>query len=225
MAARNSVKPYVENGFYHIYNRGVEKRDIFLDSQDYSVFLSYLKTYLEPKNKEKLQRTIDSKETEFREKDKAIKLLKLNNFSEEIELLCYALMPNHFHFLIKQRPADGIDRFLNSLATRYAMYFNRKYKRVGVLFQGVYKAVLVDSDEYLLHLTKYIHSNSPKESGNFSLPTSLPEFLGKRNSKWVKPNFILNYFSKTNENNSYQAFMNSYQDLTRLEKFALDLDE
>lgn len=225
MAARNSIKPYVKNGFYHIYNRGVEKRDIFLDSQDYSVFLGYLKTYLEPKDNKKLQQTIDSNEVDFREKDKAIKQLRLNNFTNEIDLLCYALMPNHFHLLIKQNSAHTIDRFINSLATRYAMYFNRKYKRVGVLFQGVYKAVLVDSDNYLLHLTKYIHLNSSKNSNDSSLPTSLPEFLGKRTTNWVKPNFVLNYFSNKNKSNTYKSFMNSYSDFAPLEKMTLDRED
>ncbi len=225
MAARNSVKSYIENSFYHIYNRGVEKRDIFLEQQDYSVFLDYLKTYLEPKDKTNLQQIINSSTTNFREKDKAIKSLRLNNFADEIDLICYSLMPNHFHFLIRQKSADAIDKFLNSLATRYAMYFNRKYKRVGVLFQGVYKAVPVNSDEYLLHLTRYIHLNPSRHPHGSLLPSSLPDFLGKRQTKWVKPGFILDYFSKTNKNNSYESFINSYSDLEQLKEIALDLND
>lgn len=204
MPAKNSIKKYVENGFYHIYNRGVEKRKIFLDDQDYAVFLSYLKTYLLPKDISGLQDTLVSKESSRQEKDKAAKLLKLNNYSDILDLLCFVLMPNHFHLLVKQTRANAIDSFLNALSTRYVTYFNRKYHRVGPLYQGVYKAVLVRSDEQLLHLTRYIHLNPPTGS---DYPSSLPVYLGTKKIEWLKPEAILDYFSKTNPNNSYAAFM------------------
>ncbi len=159
MPAKNRIKEYLDNSFYHIYNRGVEKQPIFRDSQDYHVFLSYLKTYLEPKDEIKLRKILTSDSVSWREKDQAIKLLRLNNFSDSIKLLAYCLMKNHFHFLIKQSEATAMDRFTNSLFTRYTMYFNKKYKRVGPLFQSVYKAVLVNTDEQLVYLTRYIHRN------------------------------------------------------------------
>jgi len=152
MPARNSRKEYLENGYYHIYNRGVEKRIIFLDQQDYSVFLSYLKEYLLPKDEKGLRNRLFDPSISPRERDKIIKKLNLNNFSNEITLLAYCLMPNHFHFFIKQKSAGSMDKFMNSLGTRYTMYFNKKYKRVGSLYQGVYKAVLVDSDVQFLYL-------------------------------------------------------------------------
>ena len=162
MASKNSIKTYAENSYYHLYNRGVEKRNIFLDEQDYSVFLSYLQTYLLPKDLISLSTIFGSDHSSRSEKNKALKLLKLKNYSENIDLLCYCLMPNHYHLLVKQN-SDVLAHFMNSLGTRYAMYFNRKYKRVGHLFQGTYKAVLVESKEQLLHLTRYIHSN-PQQS-------------------------------------------------------------
>src|SRR3989338_4061501 len=103
MPARNSTKQYIENGYYHIYNRGVEKRTIFKDAQDYAVFLSYLKEYLTPKNEKELNDKFSNPDISYKEKDKIIKLLRLNNFSEEITLLSYCLMPNHFHFFVKQK--------------------------------------------------------------------------------------------------------------------------
>src|SRR3989344_9352012 len=102
MASKNSVKIYLPESFYHIYNRGVEKRKIFLDDQDYAVFLSYLQTYLLPKDEEQLHEIVSSSNSNPAEKDKALKLLRLKNYSQNLELVCYVLMPNHFHLLIRQ---------------------------------------------------------------------------------------------------------------------------
>lgn len=135
----------MKNGYYHLYNRGVEKRIIFLDRQDYNVFLSYLKEYLLIKDIEGLQKQLADDSLSPQERDKILKKIRLNNFADSIMLLSYSLMPNHFHFFIKQTDENAIDTFMNSLGTRYTMYFNRKYKRVGKLYQGVYKAVSVIS--------------------------------------------------------------------------------
>src|SRR5437763_38074 len=153
MASKNSIKPYIENAYYHIYNRGVEKRTIFQDQQDYAVFLSYLKSYLTPKNESALREELLNPQIISAEKDRILKLLRLNNFFDEINLVAFCLMPNHFHMLIKQKSAISIDAFMNSFITRYVIYFNKKYKRVGPLFQDVYKAVLVETDAQLLYLT------------------------------------------------------------------------
>src|SRR3989304_6385484 len=103
MPSKHSTKTYIENSYYHIYNRGVEKRNIFLDQQDYGVFLSYLKEYLLPKNERELANKLADPNVSSREKAKIIKLLRMNNFADEIILFAYCLMPNHFHLLIKQR--------------------------------------------------------------------------------------------------------------------------
>ena len=199
MPAKNSIKEFVSDSYYHLYNRGVEKRAIFLDAQDYAVFLSYIKTYLVEKDVKALNAIITSPDERWDVKSSALKLLRLNNFAEEITIIAYCLMPNHFHFLIKQHSADSIDRFMNSLLTRYVMYFNRRYKRVGVLFQDVYKAVRITSDEQLLELSRYMHRNplpllqgDPLENYEYS---SYPEYLGLRHSDWVKPEEVLGYFS------------------------------
>lgn len=231
MASKNSVKIYSENAFYHVYNRGVEKRDIFLDEQDYSVFLSYLQTYTTPKDEAKYEKIISSKDSSPKEKDKAIKQLRLKNYSGNIELVCYALLPNHFHLLIYQNE-NFLNRFMNSLGTRYGMYFNRKYKRVGILFQDVYKAVIVRSDEQLLHLSRYIHLNPTrtlnlpeKKYQEVQFPCSLPEYLGKRQTGWIKKERILNYFSKTKQNSSYENFLGADADSLLVEDLAIDFEE
>lgn len=220
MPARNRIKQYVENGYYHIYNRGVEKRDIYLDDQDYAVFLSYLKDYLTPKKENELTERLQDPNTSYKERDKILKLLRLNNFYGEITLLAYSLMPNHFHFFVKQKSASSIDKFMQSLATRYTMYFNHKYKRVGFLYQDIYKAVLIETEEQFLYLSKYIHKQAILHQGRTlrgrkdkkEYPSSYPEYLGKRHTEWVHPEEILNYFSKTNYSLSYESFVNEQDD-------------
>lgn len=197
MPSKNEVKIYKADAYYHLYNRGVEKRIIFIDQQDYAVFLSYLKTYLLPKDEKSLQKKLADPKTNYKDRDTIVKLLRLNNFYDTLELLAYYLMPNHFHLLIYQKSSDAIDKFMNSLITRYAMYFNRKYKRVGPLFQGIYKAVLVETDEQLIHLSRYIHSQSLASQGQplrGKQPSSYPNYLNHTSQEWVRPERILAYF-------------------------------
>ncbi|KKU80035.1 MAG: hypothetical protein UY06_C0007G0010 [Candidatus Amesbacteria bacterium GW2011_GWA2_47_70] len=143
-----------------------------------------------------------------KQKADALKLLRLNNFSETISLTAYCLMGNHFHFLVKQTMADGIDKFMNSLMTRYTMYFNRRHKRVGHLFQGNYKAVLVETEAQLLHLTRYIHQNPASKGHAFQTHpySSYQQYVSSARLEWIKPDEVLNYFSKQGFN-SYAAFV------------------
>lgn len=218
MPSKNSIKVYVDNGYYHIYNRGVEKRLIFQDSEDYSVFLSYLKEYLTPKDEQELRQKLSDTNTSYKEKDKILKLLRLNNFHGEITLLAYCLMPNHFHFFINQKNAFSIDKFMQSLCTRYTMYFNRKYRRVGSLFQAVYKAVLVQTESQFIYLSKYIHKQALALQGETlqgweeRQPCSFREYLGIRITGWVKPQEVLECFSKTKPTSTYKNFVLEVKD-------------
>lgn len=201
MPARNVIKIYLENGFYHIYNRGVEKRKIFLDPQDYSTFLRYLKNYLDPELK-----------------TKPSGLINKENISDKVDLLAYCLMPNHFHFFLKQTTKDGVTRFLRRLLTSYVLYFNKKYNRQGSLFQGKPKGVLIESEPYFLHLTRYIHLNPSelKAPGGFKeYPySSYKEYVGAKKTNWVRPDAVLAYFRSKNNNfkniNSYKDFVDNY---------------
>ena len=220
MPAKNSRKTFVENGYYHIYNRGVEKRIIFLDKQDYSVFLSYLKSYLLPKNEKALYDRLSDPSISSKEKDRVFKMLRLNNFHKEITLLAYCLMPNHFHFFLKQKSAGAIDVFMNSLATRYTMYFNHKHKRVGHLYQGVYKAVLVTSDAQFINLSRYIHKQAlPLQ------PSSYSDYILRSKTEWVHPEEILDYFSKDNKRLSYENFVVGIYDAFPEKGIVLEDDE
>lgn len=208
MPAKNIVKLYVENGHYHIYNRGVEKRDIFLDEQDCAVFLHYLKLYLSP---------VDELLTQHQLGFRVQRFIPLN-LSKEVDLLAFALMPNHIHLQIKQYTRDGIIKFVRRLLTSYAMYFNKKYKRVGVLFQSTYKAVLIESESHLLHLSRYIHLNPIKLKSpliNFIDFSSYSYYLGHKQASWMKPEEILGYFKSGQRKNlkdllSYQSFVEDY---------------
>jgi len=225
MPAKNRIKLYVENGYYHIYNRGVEKRKIFLDEQDYAVFLSYLKNYLLPKNEKDLtEKLLDSNIT-YKNRDKILKLLRLNNFYNEISLLAYSLMPNHFHFFIKQNNVMSIDKFMQSLITRYVVYFNRKYNRVGSLFQGVYKAVLIENNSQFIYLTKYIHKQAVIHKGQTlrgkEYPSSYPEYLNLRKTEWINSQEVLSFFSE-NHNLTYETFVNDLDDFSVIQEKTLE---
>jgi putative transposase len=210
MPARNVIRTFVEDSYYHLYNRGVEKRLIFQDYQDYGVFLSYLKQYLTPPAELKPGWQRPSPKSVNDDLEQVRHDSRLRNFGSEMQLIAYSLMPNHFHLLVKQKTTRAVEHFIASLNIRYTMYFNRKYERVGSLFQGVYKAVLVDSDEQLLALTRYIHKQALSIESNIMKevqPCSFGEYIGKRKTDWVHPEEILEYFSTANSDFSYQQFV------------------
>ena len=193
MPAKNSVKQFIENGHYHVYNRGVEKREIFMDSQDYSVFLNYLREYLDPTGSDP------------------------HPLSTQLNLLAFCLMPNHFHLLIKQSSTDGVTKLLRAVSTRYVMYFNKKYDRVGSLFQGKYKAILVQEDPYLLHLSRYIHLNPhPGSDPKLYKYSSYGNYLERTYAQWLNTKEILGYFKTTSELSlkdyfSYESFVEDFK--------------
>jgi len=213
MPAKNCLKEYVENSFYHIFNRGVAKQPIFIDEQDYKTFLSYLKIYLMPLDKS----------------NKIYPTRQIKNFYQELKLLAYCLMPNHFHLFVWQKEASGIANFLKSIATKYSMYFNKKYKRSGPVFEGRYKAVMIRSESQFIYLSKYVHRN-PTTTGTVLEEykySSYQNYLGKINQTWIDTNEILSYFSKINPylTNSYKSFIEEVDesDLLIIKDLVLDL--
>lgn len=203
MPIKNTLKLYVENGFYHIYSRGVDRREIFYSPEDCSVFLYYLKIYL------------SSPSTLLRGDNLSpamlFKIYNLNLF-EEVDLLSFALMPNHFHLQVKQKSKTGIQKLMRRVLTGYAQYFNKKYKRVGTLFESTYKAALTTTEPQHIYLSSYIHQNPMKLKNpkfNFIEFSSYPYYLHERQAEWVKPNEILNFFSSKVDNQflSYKVFV------------------
>lgn len=205
---------FVEDHIYHVYNRGVEKRNIFLDKKDYLRFIhdlfefndeeSVFNTlyYFNPKSMEVQPQYIRER--------KARKLL--------VDILVFTLMPNHFHLLVKQKKENGIARFMQKLGTGYTMYFNRRYERVGGLFQGRFKAVRVHTQAHFLHLPFYIHANPVlKKYKHYGGSTSIDwremseylenyrwsnysDYVGKKNFPSVTSrSFLLEYFGGERE--------------------------
>jgi putative transposase len=228
MPSRNTIKTYIEDGFYHVYNRGVEKRVIFQDQQDYAVFLQYMAEYLQPRDEKKILEDLKSEKLTARDKERISRSLTRNNYSEQVVFLAYALMPNHFHFFLKQRTTNGMDNFMRSLFTRYVSYFNRKYKRIGSLCQGVYRAAVVDDDAYYVHISRYIHKQaliSSKTGTKMNQPSSYPEYIGQRKTAWVHPEGILALFAESEKRFSYAQFVEEYEGPDLLPKDFFKEDE
>ena len=144
-----SKTEYFNGEYYHIYNRGVESRPIFMDEADYFRFLLGMKEFNNAKTIFNLLRYTRTKKTKDCPDPEPI-----------VEFVCYSLMPSHYHFLVRQIKDDGISKFMQKLGTGYTKYFNKRYERTGVLFQGVFQAKHIAKDEYLLHLSRYIHLNA-----------------------------------------------------------------
>ncbi len=225
MPSKNAIKEYEAGAYYHIYNRGVEKRIIFLDDQDYKTFLSYLKFYLTSQD---FQNQTDLQGVSLKVLKSISPSRKSKNYLDEIELLAYCLMPNHFHLFVHQNSEQAINFFMRSLSTKYVRYFNTRYKRVGHLFQDTYKAVKVETENQWIHLSKYIHQN-PLDLPIFKeTPCSLSEYkyssyrnyLGNFRQTWINPEEILRNFG--NNKNSYQNFVEEPLDITPIYFSALD---
>lgn len=140
--------PFVNEEYYHIFNRGVDKRQIFGEHDDINRFFQSIQEF----------NTVDPIgsifENSFRERPLGSSTSKLL-----VNFICYCINPNHFHFILKQIVDKGIERFMHRLGTGYTNYFNNKYERSGSLFQGRFKSIHVDSNEYLLHLSAYVNLN------------------------------------------------------------------
>jgi len=139
------------NEYYHIYNRGVDKRKIFNTKRDYDRFLALLFM------------ANSSKPIDLKLQGRTLYEIARVAHSETLVDICiYCLMPNHFHFLIREKSDSGISKFMQKLTTAYTMYFNKCNDRNGSLFQGRFKATHADSDQYLSYLISYIHLNPVK---------------------------------------------------------------
>lgn len=137
--------------FYHVYNRGIEKRKVFLSRADYERFIAllYLANQTEPADL-KYQGTSMAEITEERAGESLV------------AIIAFCLMPNHFHLLLREKVEGGIARFMQKLTTGYTMYFNKRNERSGALFQGTYKATHVHDDRYFCYLISYMHLNPVK---------------------------------------------------------------
>jgi len=140
--------------FYHIYNRGTDKRVIFTDINDHNRFVLLLRLC-----NSATQVDISHK---LREGLSFTELMSIDVSERLVDIGAYCLMPNHFHLIMRENQESGISRFMKKLLTAYSMYFNKKHKRTGGLFEGPFRATHADTDEYLKYLFAYIHLNPVK---------------------------------------------------------------
>ncbi len=169
--------------FYHVFNRGTAKTKIFLSTDDYAFFLSRLRESLYPV-------IIDRAELA-----KTRSYVRTQLPAGAFDLVCYCLMPNHFHFLLRQNTDLPVSKLIGKLCTGYSKYFNKKYKRVGSLFQDQFKSVPITSNEQLLWISAYIHRN-PSEAGLVGKLGDYPyssylDFAGLRNGTLCKKEAVM----------------------------------
>lgn len=176
--ARRSVV-FANGEYYHVFNRGIARQPTFFSKRDYERFLLTLSYYRFYDPQVKLSRFL-ALSIQLRDK-----LLQSITEKDEklVEIISFALLPNHFHLILRQEKDNGISTFISKLTNSYTRYINVKTDRVGDLFQGVFKAVHVETDEQLIHLSRYIHLNPlvsfvVKETGLISYPwSSLADYL------------------------------------------------
>lgn len=199
---------------YHILNRGVASIPIFNTPSEYKRFLSLIDFYrfinpsLSFSRYNRLSKT---------EKDEFKKNL-LKNGVPQVEIFVYCLMPNHFHFLIRQLQEQGIQKMFANVQNAYGKFFNLKNGRSGPLFQSRFKAVRVETDEVFLHISRYIHLNpstsylvEPEDLFSYEW-SSYPEYLEKRDPVFTNTDKVL---KMTEVSKKYQDFVSNQADYQR----------
>jgi len=145
---------FANDEYYHICNRGVDKRKVFLNKKDYLRFLAGMVEF----NDIELTGNLHPKRSFDEIRSFASEVL--GKREPLVEIVAYCLNPNHYHLILKQLQERGIEKYMHRLGTSYTKYFNIKDERSGALFQGVFKAAHIDSNEYLLHASVYVNCNS-----------------------------------------------------------------
>lgn len=169
--------PFITGEYYHIYNRGIDKRDIFKLERDYERFMMLL--YIaNSKDVLKLDNLINNLHKDYGQ------IMILDRGEPLVSIGAWCLMTNHFHLLIRQEVDGGITKFMRKVGVGYSMFFNIKYQRHGSLFGGLFKSKCIKTDDnYMRQLFAYIHLNSLDiefsewEKGSVYDNTKMKEFL------------------------------------------------
>lgn len=189
MPIRNVSKEQAPDSYYHIYARGANKQKLYIEATDYKHFLSLFERYLS--SKQAISKTGEP----------------YPHYKDKVQLLAYCLMSNHFHLLVYQQQVPYLEKFMRSLMTSYSRYFNLKYKRTGPLFESRYKAVRLDNDSYLQHISRYIHLN-PRLWQNYRY-SSLGYYRTDKVPLWLDTSRILELF---NSRADYLDFVDDYEE-------------
>lgn len=205
--------PLITNQFYHIINRGVASQPVFLNKWNYQRALETL-FYYQNKNFPLSYSAFIKLSNKRREE-----ILSTIRKDFLVEIITYCLMPNHFHFLLKQIENEGISSFMSNFANSYTRYFNTKNERNGPIFQGKFKAVRIESDEQLLHVSRYIHL---QQYSSYVVKTlkeleahpysSLPEYLNPQKSNFCQKEIVLDQFKSPED---YKKFVFDQADYQR----------
>ena len=214
--------PFINGEHYHVYNRGVDKRNIFLSEKDIERFLQSMEEFnvINPIGSLYQNSFVKRGGLGCQTAKPAEKSIKL------VEFVTYCINPNHYHFILRQVSDGGISEFMKRLGGGYTWFFNNKYNRNGVLFQGKFKAIHIDSNEYLLHLSAYVNLNYQvhnKLGGPTAklTRTSWNEYMRRKNKNEKQKDFceksiVLGQFNNLLE---YQKFAeSSLQDILKKKK-------
>lgn len=212
------------NGYiYHVCNRGIERKSVFVIKRDYERMVNLINFYKHKKTPIRFSRLMIQPIN-----IRAQMLADLYNSEKNVEILCYCLMPNHFHLLLKQINNHGIAKFASNITNAYTKYFNTKNQRVGPLFQGTFKAVLVESDAQLVHLSRYIHLNPATSSiietedlENY-IYSSYPEYLSATDG-FISKKIVLGMFKNVEEYRKFVINQADYaKELDKIKHLTLD---
>ena len=184
--------------YYHLYNRGNNRERIFFERENYLFFLRRLRKYV----------------------------------VSALDIVAYCLMPTHYHLLVQVKEISdtsnaAVSKVMMRLSVSYTKAMNKRYDRVGTLFQGAFRAKHVNGDEYLVHLSRYIHLN-PVIAGLVELPenwefASYRDYIGVRNGSLPRPEIVLSQFPSPE---AYREFVESYvpQERERITGLLFDLE-
>lgn len=217
--------PFVNEHYYHIFNRGVNKQPIFNGLIDLKRFLSLIKFYSFKDYPIRFSKFLLLSSDQRKEI-----WARLNNSQKYADTISYCFMPNHFHLILKQNIDKGISKFMANFQNSYTKYFNLKNDRVGHLFQGQFKAVKIDSEEQLLHVSRYIHLN-PYSSGivegiedliNYKW-SSFPEYITDLQFEICSKDIVLTSFKNKQSYKNFTFDNADYQkNLENIKHLALD---
>jgi putative transposase len=188
---------FSNNEYYHIYNRGVDKRDIFLDTNDHYRFIKSLREF------NQINPVVSLYIKDRIKKDVAVRPLQKDKL---VEIIAFCLIPNHYHLILKQLKEGGISEFMKRVNGGYTGFFNYKNKRTGSLFLGKFKSIHINSNEYLLYLSAYINYNykihgNKKKMWQFS---SVNEYLeNKKKTRLCNPEAVLAQFKSRDDYKKY----------------------
>lgn len=209
------IVPLVTDQFYHLFNRGINKQPIFWGTGDYHRFLEVLDFYSFASVPIRFSKFLGLSKEQRR---KIWDLLKREN-KKLVNFVSFCLIPNHFHFLVRQELDDGISKFMRCLQDSYTRYFNTKHHKLGPILQGQFKAVRIEDENQLLHLSRYIHLNpyssfvvkTVKQLETYPYSSFL-EYLGDVKNKMCLKQIILAHFQRSLD---YQKFVFNQADYQR----------